>query len=94
MTTSRSGTHQTHPAPSADEDPLDHADRGVLVPSGSEPLDEQGSLLDEDGDDIREYTGEPVETDEGWVVPQTQNSGGADAVEDGEGLVPHQDQPT
>ena len=93
MTTSRSGTHQTHPAPSSD-DPLDHADRDVMVPSGSAPLDQQGSVLDEDGDDIREYTGEPVETDEGWVVPQTQNTGGEGAVDDGDGLVPHQDQPT
>ncbi len=27
------------------------------------------------GDDRRQYTGEPVETDEGWVLPQQQNVG-------------------
>lgn len=58
-----------------EEDPLEHADREVLLPSGPGTLAEQGPLTDEDGDDIREYTGEPVETEEGWVVPQTQNRG-------------------
>lgn len=46
-------------------------------------LREQGPLLDEDGDDIRMYTGEPVETDEGWVVPVQQNFAGKDNIAGG-----------
>jgi len=60
-----------------DTDPLDHAERDALVPADPGSLADQTDLVDEDGDDIREYTGEPVETDEGWVVPQTQNVGDA-----------------
>jgi len=92
MTTSRSGTTPTHKAPSADEDPLDHADREVMVPSTSQPL-AAGELLDEDGDDIREYTGEPVETDDGWVVPQAQNTGAGTGTQD-EDNVPHKQYPS
>ena len=47
-------------------------------------LADQGSLVDEDGDDIREYTGEPVETEEGWVVPQQQNAGPGNMAGGGE----------
>src|SRR5690606_3946045 len=36
-------------------------------------LRDQGSLLDEEGDDIRMYTGEPVETEQGVVLPRQQN---------------------
>lgn len=39
-------------------------------------LREQRDLLDDDGDDIRLYTGEPVETDDGWIVPEQQNQPG------------------
>jgi hypothetical protein len=48
------------------------------------PQDEDGRRFARSGsssepagpsDDEREYTGEPVETDEGWVVPQQQNVG-------------------
>jgi hypothetical protein len=58
-----------------DGDPLDHADREVMTPAEPGTLADQRDLVDDDGDDIREYTGEPVETDEGWVVPETQNRG-------------------
>lgn len=37
--------------------------------------DQPGGLIDDDGTDIREYTGEPIETDDGWVLPQQQNVG-------------------
>ena len=50
-----------------DKDFYEAAEPGTLA--------EQTDLLDEDGDDIRQYTGEPVETDEGWVVPMQQNVG-------------------
>lgn len=48
------------------------------------PLREQTSLVDEDGDDIRRYTGEPVETDNGWVTPQQSPSGSPNVVGGGE----------
>lgn len=43
------------------------------------PLREQGDLHDRSGDDIRHYTGEPVETELGTVTPQ-QMATGADSV--------------
>ena len=42
-------------------------------------LADQRDLIDEDGDDIRMYTGEPVETDDGWILPQQQNLPGNSA---------------
>jgi hypothetical protein len=48
------------------------------------PLREQTSLTDDDGDDIRQYTGEPVETDEGWVLPQQMATGSQNVVGGGE----------
>lgn len=42
-------------------------------------LKDQRDLIDEDGDDIRMYTGEPVETDDGWILPQQQNVPGSSA---------------
>jgi len=47
-------------------------------------LRERGPLLDEDGTDIREYTGEPVETEEGTVIPQQQNVGPGNEAGGGE----------
>ncbi|HKY16230.1 MAG TPA: hypothetical protein VJM33_14990 [Microthrixaceae bacterium] len=43
-------------------------------------LRDQRPLLDEDGEDIRQYTGEPVETEDGWVIPQQQNLAGKDNI--------------
>ena len=40
-----------------------------------EPLAEQTDLVDEDGDDIRQYTGEPVPTEHGTVAPQQMVTG-------------------
>lgn len=48
------------------------------------PLREQTPLVDEDGDDIRQYTGEPVETDDGWVLPQQSATGTENVVGGGE----------
>ncbi len=67
--------------------PVSHAsfrnevDRFEATGPGS--LRDQGSLIDEDGDDIRMYTGEPVETDEGWVLPVQQNFAGRDNIAGG-----------
>jgi hypothetical protein len=51
-------------------------------PTTPAPRDEDGRSFERtdaepDGptDEERPYTGEPVETDEGWVVPQQQNVG-------------------
>jgi hypothetical protein len=67
-----------HRAPAAagatPETPLGD-DRRFFDEGGPGSLAERGSLLDEQGEDIRQYTGEPVETDEGWVVPVQQNVG-------------------
>jgi hypothetical protein len=49
-------------------------------PAGRDvPLREQRDLVDETGDDIRQYTGEPVETEHGTVIP-TQMAVGAQRV--------------
>ena len=47
-------------------------------------LKDQGPLTDETGADIREYTGEPVETEEGWVLLQQQNVGPGNEAGSGE----------
>lgn len=64
-----------------DESAREAAAAGVDVPrfAEAEPgrLVDQLPLLDEDGEDRRQYTGEPVETDEGWVLPVQQNTGPA-----------------
>ena len=44
------------------------------------PLREQMPLIDEDGEDIRQYTGEPVETEDGWVLPQQMVTGSQNVV--------------
>ena len=51
--------------------------------AGPGTLAERGELTDEQGEDIRQYTGEPVETEEGWVVPQQQNFAGKDNIAGG-----------
>ena len=54
-------------------------------------LADQRDLIDEDGDDIRMYTGEPVETDDGWILPVQQNQPGNSA---GGGEFPDPDTPS
>ncbi|WP_420452846.1 hypothetical protein [Ilumatobacter sp.] len=46
------------------------------------PLREQ--MPTTDADDIRRYTGEPVETDDGWVLPQQMATGKDNVVGGGE----------
>jgi Zn finger protein HypA/HybF involved in hydrogenase expression len=80
-----SETTWRHPPPegATPERPLGE-DRHFFLPGGPGTLAERGSLLDEDGEDIRQYTGEPVETEEGWVVPQQQNVGPGNEAGGGE----------
>ena len=59
----------------------DEVDR--FEPSGPGTLRDRGDLLDEQGEDIRQYTGEPVETEHGWVVPVQQNFAGRDNIAGG-----------
>jgi hypothetical protein len=63
------------------------ADRRIferLDEGDTRSLRERGSLLDEQGEDIRQYTGEPVETEEGTVLPQQQNVGPGNEAGGGE----------
>ena len=79
--TGTGGSAGRHPADDGERptnvDPLDHAETAALRPATAGTLADQVDLTDADGDDVREYTGEPVETDEGWVIPQSQNVGDA-----------------
>jgi len=65
------------------DDPLG-SDLGRFAPASAGSLRDQGPLTDETGADIREYTGEPVETDDGWVLPQQQNVGPGNEAGSGE----------
>lgn len=47
----------------------------VVADGDTRSLRERGALLDDEGEDIRQYTGEPVETEEGTVIPRQQNAG-------------------
>lgn len=71
------------PAGATEDHPLG-ADRRFFDEGGPGTLREQGDLLDEQGEDIRQYTGEPVETDEGWVIPHQQNVGPGNMAGGGE----------
>lgn len=64
------------PDGATDETPLGRDRRHFEdAPEGDGNLADSVDLLDEEGEDIRQYTGEPVETEEGWVLPQQQNVG-------------------
>ncbi len=56
------------------------------VTQDGRPLAERGDLVDEDGDDIRQYSGEPVPTEHGYVIPQQSPAG--DEVDVGGGEWP------
>ena len=83
--TSDGGTSDAEPTP-ADTAPVpNESEVAREFPHGDgRPLREQKSLVDEDGDDVRQYTGEPVETDEGWVLPQQMANGSQNVVGGGE----------
>ena len=73
-------THKTAEHPLGDD-----REHMVLVEDGdTRSLRDRGTLVDAEGDDIREYTGEPVETDEGTVIPQQQNVGPGNEAGGGE----------
>ena len=59
-------------------------DRRFFDEGGPGTLADRSDLLDEDGEDIRQYTGEPVETEEGWVTPHQQNVGPGNMAGGGE----------
>jgi hypothetical protein len=71
------------PAGATPETPLGD-DRRFFDGGGPGTLAERGPLLDDDGEDIRQYTGEPVETEEGWVTPHQQNVGPGNMAGGGE----------
>ena len=74
-----------HSAPegATPETPLG-TDRQFFEPGEPGTLAEQRDLLDDEGEDIRQYTGEPVETEEGWVIPRQQNVGPGNQAGGGE----------
>ena len=79
----------TEGAPSTDFDDDAHVPNEEEVarefPHGDgRPLREQMPLIDDDGEDIRQYTGEPVETEDGWVLPQQMATGSQNVVGGGE----------
>jgi hypothetical protein len=52
-------------------------------PAGPGTLRDNMDLTDDEGEDIRLYTGEPVETEQGWVIPGQQNAAGKDNIAGG-----------
>gem|GEM_PF-6607167 len=69
--------------PPTDEQPLG-ADAEFFERGRSGTLAQQRELVDEQGTDIRMYTGEPVETDDGVVIPQQTNVGSDNMAGSGE----------
>lgn len=67
-------------------DPVVNEDEVLdAFPEGdNRPLRDQAELEDDTGADIREYTGEPVDTGRGVVIPQQQNQGRDNSVGGGE----------
>ena len=80
MTTDHAEPNQADEAPVPNEDDV----AAEFPPGDGRPLSEQTSLVDEDGDDVRQYTGEPVETEDGWVLPQQSANGSQNVVGGGE----------
>jgi hypothetical protein len=72
-------------ASKADPEVANEAEVAREFPHGDgRPLRDQMPLIDDDGDDIRQYTGEPVETEGGWVLPQQTATGSQNVVGGGE----------
>ena len=74
-----------HPPPGTAVSARTHAegtvgsDRRFFEDAEPGSLKDQQDLIDAEGDDIRMYTGEPVETDDGWILPQQMNVPGNSA---------------
>jgi hypothetical protein len=62
---------------------MSDSDSEKFDPGGPGNLRDNMDLTDDEGEDIRHYTGEPVETDEGWVIPGQQNFAGKDNLAGG-----------
>ena len=70
--------------PAAGEIPNEEEVAREFPAAADVPLREQTDLVDEDGSDIRQYTGEPVETEHGTVAPQQMAVGTEQVVGGGE----------
>jgi hypothetical protein len=70
--------------PMAGDMPNELAVAAQFPTAEDKPLREQTGLIDADGDDIRQYTGEPVETEFGVVTPQQMAVGSERVVGGGE----------
>jgi hypothetical protein len=79
----REEPHEQH-RPMAGDMPNELAVAAAFPTADDRPLREQTSLTDADGADIRQYTGEPVETEFGVVVPQQMAVGSERVVGGGE----------
>jgi hypothetical protein len=82
MTTSPD--EQRRDAPVAGDIPNEAEAAEAFPHARNVPLREQTDLIDEHGTDIRQYTGEPVETEDGTVVPQQMAVGSQQLVGGGE----------
>ena len=70
--------------PAAGEIPNEDEVASEFPEADTAPLREQADLIDDDGTDIRQYTGEPVETEHGTVTPQQMAVGTERTVGGGE----------
>jgi hypothetical protein len=89
MTSAHPESEQTasdpHTPPAPGEVPNEaEVEREFGVTDDGRPLREQRPLIDEDGDDIRQYTGEPVPTEHGYVIPGQSVVGAERVVGGGE----------
>ena len=79
------GDHdRREPGPAAGEIPNEEEVAGEFPHADDVPLRDQADLVDDDGTDIRQYTGEPVETEYGTVTPQQMAVGTERTVGGGE----------
>lgn len=76
-------TRHTAPRGATPEHPLGDDLQYFDRPGSTTSLRDEG-LLDADGEDRRLYTGEPVETEDGWVLPVQQNAGPGNIAGSGE----------
>jgi hypothetical protein len=83
MSDARDEQTRRHP-PAAGEVPNEDEVAAEFPHGTDEPLVEQLPVHDREGDDIRQYTGEPVETEHGTVLPQQMVTGSQTVVGGGE----------
>lgn len=73
-----------HNGPAAGDVPNEHEASDAFPHGDDRPLREQRDLVDEHGTDIRQYTGEPVDTEDGPVIPEQSVVGSQRVVGGGE----------